>query len=147
MNVKDILSVAHEHLVTISHKAQLVEVAGLLGGGRVDLVVVCQDAGKMVGVVTRTDIVSRISLCNGHACLASVASVMSRDVTYCRPVDALEAVWDRMKQRGHVHIPVVDQADRPLGTLNARDVLQALLRGSEYEEGLLRDYVMGVGYR
>lgn len=147
MNVNNILLVAREHLVTISHRAQLVEAAGLLGGGQVDLVVVCDDVGKMAGVVTRTEIVSRIGQCSGHACLTSVASVMSRDVTYCRPVDTLEAVWGRMKERGHVHIPIIDQDDRPLGTLNVHDALHALLKESEYEEDLLRDYVTGIGYR
>lgn len=147
MNVKDILPIARERLVTISDKAQLVEAAGLLGGGRVDLVVVCGDVGRMVGVVTRTDIVSRISQCQGHACSASVASVMSRDVTCCRPTDTLEATWNNMKEKGHVHVPIVDPDGRPMGTLNARDALQALLKESEYEEDLLRDYVMGIGYR
>ena len=147
MNVTDILSAAHGHLVTISNGAQLVQAASLLGGGRVDLVVVCDDAGKMVGVVTRTDIVSRISVCSGHACLASVASVMSRDVTYCRPADTLEIVWDRRKEQRRVHIPIVDQDEHPLGMLRARDGRQALRTGSKNEEGLLRDYVMGIGYR
>ncbi len=31
--------------------------------------------------------------------------------------------------------------------LNARDALQVLLTGAEQEETLLRDYVMGIGYR
>jgi hypothetical protein len=42
---------------------------------------------------------------------------------------------------------VVDQGSKPLGVLNARDVLQSLLQDVEYEEELLRDYVMNVGYR
>lgn len=147
MNIKSMLPVARERLVTISNKAQLVEAAGLLGGGRVDLVVVCEETGRMVGVVTRTDIVSRISQCSGHACTASVASVMSCDVISCRPTETLEAAWERMKEKGYVHLPIVDQHDHPLGTLNARDALQELLKEVEHEEGLLRDYVMGIGYQ
>lgn len=72
---------------------------------------------------------------------------MSRDVIYCRPPELLETAWKRMKEKGHAHIPVVDDDNRPLGTLNARDALQALLKETEYEEDLLRDYVMGIGYR
>ncbi|AEI02375.1 CBS domain protein [Afipia carboxidovorans OM5] len=147
MNIASILSVTRERLITVSDKAQLVDAASLLGSGRIDLVVVCEDTGKMAGVVTRMDIVSRISRCQGHACTASVASVMSRDVIYCRPPELLETAWKRMKEKGHAHIPVVDDDNRPLGTLNARDALQALLKETEYEEDLLRDYVMGIGYR
>jgi hypothetical protein len=36
---------------------------------------------------------------------------------------------------------------KPIGVLNAGDALQALLKEEEDEESLLRDYVMGIGYR
>lgn len=55
-------------------------------------------------------------------------------------------VWVRMKERGLKNIPVADQDLRPLGVLNALDILQVLLKESEDEEAMLRDYVMGVGY-
>ncbi len=51
-----------------------------------------------------------------------------------------------MKERSLKNIPVVDQDSRPLGVLNARDALQGLLDEAQDEEGLLRDYVMSVGY-
>jgi hypothetical protein len=46
-----------------------------------------------------------------------------------------------------MYIPIIDHERRPLGTLSARDVLQILLGETEHEEYLLRDYVMGIGYR
>jgi len=49
-----------------------------------------------------------------------------------------------MKERGLKNIPVADQDLQ--GVLNARDILQVLLKESEDEEAMLRDYVMGVGY-
>jgi hypothetical protein len=52
-----------------------------------------------------------------------------------------------MKQRELKNIPIIDAESRPLGLLNARDVLQALLKNVEYEESLLIDYVAGIGYR
>jgi CBS domain-containing protein len=75
-----------------------------------------------------------------------VASVMTRDVVCCHPGDRLQRAWELMKEKGFLHIPVVDSEGRPLGTLYARDALQALLGEVEYEEDLLRDYVMGIGY-
>ena len=51
-----------------------------------------------------------------------------------------------MKERGLKNIPVVDQDSRPIGVLNARDALEVLLEEVEYEELLLREYVMCVGY-
>ena len=52
-----------------------------------------------------------------------------------------------MRERGLKYVPVIDRDSRPLGVLYVRDVLEVLLREVEYEELLLRDYVMGVGYR
>jgi len=51
-----------------------------------------------------------------------------------------------MKNRGLKNIPINDQDSRPVGVLNARDALQALLEEVENEESLLRDYVMGIGF-
>jgi Mg/Co/Ni transporter MgtE len=56
-------------------------------------------------------------------------------------------VWSVIKERGLKNVPVVDDNSMPIGILNAKDVLQILLGEVEYEEQLLRDYVMCVGYR
>ena len=42
---------------------------------------------------------------------------------------------------------MVDAERKPIGLLFARDALEMLLSEVEYEEELLRDYVMCVGYR
>lgn len=51
------------------------------------------------------------------------------------------------EQHGLKNIPVLDHGSKPVGVLNARDVVQALLEDVQYEERLLRDYVSCVGYR
>jgi predicted transcriptional regulator len=71
---------------------------------------------------------------------------MTRDVVICRPDELLQEVWKRMKQRKLKNIPVVGEDSRPMGVLQARDVLQVLLEESKDEEAMLRDYVMGIGY-
>jgi predicted transcriptional regulator len=101
----------------------------------------------MVGVVTKTDVVRCISHCHGSGCTTAAATVMTQDVTHCRPDDLLQDIWSIMKQRSLLHIPIVSQDFKPLGVVNARDALFALLAEVEHEEALLRDYVMGIGYR
>ena len=147
MSVERILSVARERLVTIRDNAPLVEAAKLLGDRQTNLVVVCDDGGAMVGVVTKTDVVRRISSCLGNGCTMAVATVMTQDVTSCRPDDTLQDIWSIMKERSLLHIPIVGQDFKPVGVINARDALLALLGDAEHDESLLRDYVMGVGYR
>lgn len=145
--VERILSLARERLVVVDENALLTKAATLLDGRHTNLIVACDPAGAMAGVVTKTDVVRQISHCIGRSCTVPVATVMTKDVTYCRLGDLLHDVWSIMKERNLLHVPVVDEDFRPIGVVNARDALVALLEGSEYEESLLRDYVMGIGYR
>jgi CBS domain-containing protein len=123
------------------------EAATLLNGRNANLVVVCSSDGMMVGVITKTDVVRQISHCQGSSCTMAAAAVMTRDVAYCQPHDLLTDVWSTMKQRGLRHMPVADQELRPIGVLDARQVVQALMDAVEHEEQILVDYVMCVGYR
>ena len=145
MLVERILPVALRLLVTIQSDAALVDVAKLLSNTHISLVVVCGADGAMVGVITKTDVVRQVS---GQEALNTItaASVMVRDVTYCRPGDTLHDALSIMKERGFVHIPIIDQESKAVGVLNARDALQALLTEAEHDESFLRDYIMGAGY-
>ena len=144
--VDKVLPMAQERLVTVNANGLLIEAARLLNGPQFNLVVVCDDAGKMAGVISKTDVVGRISHCTGCSCTMAASEVMTKEVAFCRTDDWLNDVWTVIKDRGLKNIPVLDESSIPVGILNAKDVLQVLLGEVEYEEQLLRDYVMCVGY-
>lgn len=146
MFVDTMLEAARQALVTIADDATLIEAAKLLTSGT-DLVIACNSAGALQGVVTKTDVVRQISVCQGATCMCPVSTVMTRDVALCRVTDRLSDVATLMKERHLKNIPVVDDADRPIGVLTARAVLRILLGDAEYQEAQLVDYVKGVGYR
>lgn len=146
MYVESLLPAARERLVTIADHAPLIDAARLLRSGT-DILVVCNAAGLLRGVITKTDVVAQISRCQGSGCLALSSVAMTKDVMLCRSGDLLDDLWRRMNERSLKNIPFVDQDLRPLGVLNARDMLQALLKESTTEEAMMRDYVMGFGYR
>lgn len=68
MHVKQMLPRARERLATIGVNAPVIEAADLMARPHTDLVVVCDEEGSMVGVVTKTDIVKRIRQCTGTGC-------------------------------------------------------------------------------
>ena len=147
MRAETLLPIARKRLVTVSFKDPLTVAADRLSRDDTNVIVVCDEDNAMVGIVSKTDIVARIGQCRGHACTTMVASVMTQDVVSCSPDDAIRSVWTRMKEKGHLYVPIADREGHPLGTLHVRDVLQSLLLEVEHEEDLLRDYVMGIGYR
>jgi CBS domain-containing protein len=61
--------------------------------------------------------------------------------------DPLSDVLARMHARGLIHVLLLGADGHPIGVLNARDGLRALLAAGNHEEALLRNYVMGVGYQ
>jgi CBS domain-containing protein len=72
---------------------------------------------------------------------------MQTIVVSCTLADSLETVWHMLSTRGFRHLPVLDTDGRTLGVLNARDILGGLLIETESEEEILKQYVMGIGYR
>ncbi len=144
--VEELIPKARAQLVTITEGSALVEAAKLLQAGA-ELVIVCDAAGILAGVITKTDVVAQLSQCQGSECIMTKVLVMTSDVVFCQPGDLLSDVWIRMKAQNLKHIPVLDRDIRPLGLLHAPDILEVLLSESENEDAMLRDYVMGVGYR
>lgn len=146
MLIQKFLPTARRHLQSIDVSTALLQAARRLGEG-CDMLLVCDAAGRLAGVLTKTDVVRQTGRCAGASCTAPVIGAMTRDVTTVTPDGWLQDVWDIMKARGFKNIPVVDANRCPLGVLNARDVLQTLLQEVREEESLLHDYVMNIGYR
>lgn len=146
MIIEAILPAARERLFILGDEPPLVDAAKLLRDVETDIVVVCKADGSLAGVITKSDIVRQISHCQGASCMAAASAVMTKAVAYCHPNDLLTDIWAVMKERHLRNVPILGPDFRPIGMLNARDALEALLEELKYEEILLRDYVMCVGY-
>jgi CBS domain-containing protein len=147
MHVEKILPIALQRLITIDTETGLADAAKLLCDTHKALLVVCDRVGVMRGVITKTDIVRRVADSQGDLATVRTADVMTKVVTVCKASDRLHDVLTMMKDRGFVHIPIVDDGSRPLGVVNVRDALQFLLNELKQDELLLREYIMGIGYR
>ncbi|WP_076070780.1 CBS domain-containing protein [Sphingomonas montana] len=146
MLVQGMVDDARQRLVTIGDDRPLIEAAGLLTQGA-EILVVVEASGRIVGLITKSDVVRQMSVCDGARCRCAVSTVMTQSVVTCTGSDSLQDVSDRMKQRHLKNIPVLDQDSRPIAVLTARSILRVLLSDAEFEEAQLVDYVKGVGYR
>lgn len=144
--VNELIDKARGRLVHVDESTSLLDVIKLLHAGT-DIVALRGSSGALAGILTKTDVVELFALSESLDGSLAAAAVMKRDVMQCRGEDDLQTLWIQMSAKGFKNVPVVDESNRPIGMLNARDALQTLLEHTELEEGLLRDYVMGVGYR
>lgn len=146
MFVGGMLESGRTTLVTINGERPLIEAAGQLGA-ETDILAVIGPTGMLLGIVTKTDVVRQMAVCDGTGCRCAVSTVMTTAVTTCTASDPLQDVADRMKRQNLKNIPVIDAEGRPIGMLTARSVLRVLLGDAEYEEAQLVNYVKGIGYR
>lgn len=140
--IEKFLPTARKRMCCIEENAALLQAARPLERDH-DMLVVCDTEGRMVGVLTKSDAVRQIGICTGASCTAPVDEAMTREVVAVTPEGQLADVWNLMKAHGLKNIPVIAADRKPLGVLNARDVLQNLWQ----EEDMLFNYVMNVGYR
>ena len=145
MLVRTLRSAISARLAMVDIDATVRIAASALSNPSVGLVVVCDDDLRAAGVVSKSDLVRHLA--RAGSAEAAVADLMSRDVVSCGPEDDLHATWQLMAARGLQNLPVLGAESRPLGVLDVRDALKALLEQEEYQEQLLINYVAGVGYQ
>jgi len=145
--VASVERVARSRLQTVTASALLVDVAARLSSAQISVVVVCDAAGAATGVITETILVRRLGLGQADFFTTHAGDVMTPDFTACGVDAVLSDVLAMMHTRGLIHVLVLGADRQPLGVLNARDGLRALLAAGNQEEALLRNYVMGVGYQ
>lgn len=145
--VRHITAVTRRRLATVAADALLPDAARFLSITPISMVVVCAADGTLAGVITKTDVVSAFGRHAEAASAMASAHVMTREVVSCRSEDRLEDVLHTMGEFSLVHVPVLDADSRPVGVMEARDALRALMARASHEIWHLRDYIMGEGYR
>jgi len=147
LRVEHILDTARTRLATVSRDSPVSDAAEILVNSNTPLIVVCDDAGVVVGVISRTDIVKVLACAKADALGACADAIMTTSILSCHAHQPLQELWDAMNARSLRCAPVLDDDGRPQGVVHARDLASALLEEVTHEELLLRDYVLGIGYQ
>src|SRR5262245_12448451 len=103
--VSDILAGKGMHIVTVSAHASVYHAAIVMNEQRIGSLLVLEQ-GRLVGILTERDILTRIVADQRDANATTVADVMTRDVVCCRPHTDIEEARSVMKHRRVRHLPV-----------------------------------------
>lgn len=109
------------------------------------LIVICGASGRASGVISKSDLVRHLARA-GRVDIP-VFEVMTRSVVCASSDDDLHGTWQMMIRRRLQNLPLVDADRKPVGTLDIRDALEAILRAEERQEEQLINYIAGNGYR
>jgi CBS domain-containing protein len=101
------------------------ETVELMRRDGVGCLLVVQDA-KLIGLFTERDLLTRV-LAPGKPLGIPVRDVMTPDPVTVEPKDSIRTAVKRMQSGNYRHLPVVDDANRPVGILSAKRIVHYLV--------------------
>ena len=131
MQISTILATKGSIVVTIEPDQTVREAVKVLAEKRIGAVVVVNDAGKPIGILSERDII-RAAAQNEAVFDQLVQSIMTREVIVARPSDDVRAVEKTMTVRRFRHLPVMDHGEL-VGIVSIGDVVKAALDAYEGE--------------
>ncbi len=126
---------------TISAKSHqtVLEVARLMVEHNIGAVPVLLD-GRLVGIFSERDLMSRVVVVGKDPALTEISQVMTEDPLTVSPSDPLETCMTLMKRHGFRHLPVC--VGRELqGVVSLRDILLHDLDEKDDEVRMMRAYL------
>jgi len=99
--------------VQVSHRARIIDAMRCLDASGIDIALVIDDAGKMVGTLTDGDM--RRGLLAGSTLESPLGPHALKDFVFVGPTVGRAEVLDLMKARTLEHIPVLDEEGRLVG--------------------------------
>ena len=140
MHVEAVLRTKGTDVVTASPDSTLLAAAKLLRFHRIGALVVTDEAGDVVGILSERDVVSAVADNGPEALEGPVSGVMTADVVRCSPGDTVEQLMAAMTERRIRHLPVVDGSSL-VGIVSIGDVVKRRVSEIQDESQALQDYI------
>jgi len=112
--------------------ATVAQAVGLMAEHHVGAVLV-EEAGRVVGVFTERDLVTRVVARGLLADDTKLTEVMTVAPETARPEDTVGSALERMSRGGYRHLPVVEE-EKLVGMVSMRDLFRAV--NEQLEEDL-----------
>ncbi len=129
--VRDLMT-AHAEIL---HPGQsLADAARLFTHARIGGAPVVDDEGKLVGILSKTDLLERSPFIP-HSPSGRVGDAMTREVLTVRGSDTAMSAIRAMTSHEIHRLVVVDDNAHPIGVLTTIDVLHAIVRGEPLQAG------------
>ncbi len=120
--------------ITINYRASVYEGIKLMEKHNIASLIVVDDTGRVLGILTAKDIVLRVIAKGLDMHTTRVGDIVSRPVSVVEPTAPLKSVVNLMIGTGHGHIPVIDENGKPIGIVTVDDVLKMVPELLEYAE-------------
>jgi CBS domain-containing protein len=128
-------------VATTTAERSIADASHLLHQRRIGALVVVDETGGIVGILSERDIVRGLAQ-KGEAVLSMmIRDLMTSNVLVCSPEDSLEHLMSMMTSNRIRHLPVVDNG-KLAGIITIGDVVKSRLEETTMQVDSLREYVM-----
>lgn len=146
MTVGKLLNRLAQKLATCRPEDTIQTVATILTTRGIGALPVCDENGKLVGIISERDLVVAFARRGGQIGILRVRDVMTSNVVSCSPGDFLADARAQLQKHRFRHLPVVERG-QILGILSIRDLLETRLEETELEVNVLKDSVIAARFR
>jgi CBS domain-containing protein len=140
MILEQILREKGGQVYSVAESASLKEAAELLDSRKVGAMLILNEGGALIGVISERDIVRAVARGGPAALKQPVSDSMTRQVVTARPRETIEAAMDRMTDRRIRHLPVVE-GGRLMGVISIGDLVKWRIAEATAEVAAIRSYI------
>jgi len=142
MKAEHILRRKGTKTITIGPDATLKEASRVLSKHDIGALVVTDDDGQILGVLSERDIVRQISERGPVALRLSVEKTIDDEPATCTPDDKVKDLMEFVTRERVRHLPVLKDGALN-GVISVGDLLKSRMEEMETEKRVLRDRLMG----
>ena len=128
---------------TLPENATVLEAARFMRERRTRAVGIVNAAGKLVGVVSQSDISDKVAAENKCPAWVHVSEIMSTHLESVRPDNTLDECLRAMEKRGIFHLMVMDENSGYHGILSVSDLLASLVSDEKARADMLEAFMFG----
>lgn len=140
MKVHDLIQ-SRKEIYTVAEETTVHEAARFLRERQIRSVGVCDRQGKLVGVVSQSDISNKVAAENKCPAWMRVTEIMTANPTAVSPETSLEECLLLMEKLGAFHLPVIDPKEGYRGMVSVKDLLSVIASDQKARADMLESYV------
>ena len=140
MHVDAILKTKGVEVFTLPRTGTLADAVAMLNAHNIGAIVITEDAGRIVGILSERDIVRQLGKNPTGALSLSITDCMTRGVVTCERTTTIDDVMESMTQRRIRHMPVAEDG-KLVGIISIGDVVKLKIAEVEHEAESLREYI------
>ena len=140
MKLAEIIKGKDQQVYKIRARETIAAAASSLNQNRIGALLVEDEGGAIVGILSERDIVRGLSAHGADLHDVAVEELMTRDLIRCAPGDSVNEAMAMMTDRRIRHLPVFD-GDDLVGFISIGDLVKCRIMEVQSEAEALRQYI------